>query len=400
MIRRDYLIIGAGVGGASVCEGIREHDKKGSIMMVGNEHFPPYHRTMLLKNCLNGKAPAPMEKMQQHDEAWYEKNHIDLRTDTLVTQFNVERRIAVLGNGQAVEFKKACLATGSRARRPQIAGATLGNVIYLRTVRDLLALRELVELAKEVVIVGGGFLAVEAATALVDRPKTRLTILHRGRHLWNRMLDPETAEWFTGHFTARGIKLLLGEVVNGFEGRTILKNVQTKSGQRFSSELALVAVGCEPNLALVQNTPLAYPHGAPVNELLETDEKGIFAVGDIASFPCKVLGGVRRFEYWDCARAQGYVAGQNMTGKKRIKFEYVPHCTGQAFDLHFDFIGDFSKPPVKWQIEGDRNKKKFAARYFQPNGMCGILLCNQPDKVEDAKTELRSAPRSKKVETI
>src|SRR3954471_7062842 len=320
MIRRDYLIVGAGVAGASVCEGIREHDPKGTIMLVGNESYAPYHRPQMLHQCLNGKAPVP-EKLLQHDLPWFEKNKIDLRLETIVTQFNIERHLAVLANGQAVDFRKACLAMGARARRPQVAGHNLGNVIYLRTMRDVLALREMLDLEREVVIIGGGFLAVEAATALVERPRTRVTILHRGKTLWDKKLDPATAEWLTKLFADRGVKLQLGETVNGFEGRTVLKNIQTKSGQRFSAELAIVAIGCEPNLGLVQGTPLAYPYGTPVNEHLETDEKGIYAAGDVAAYPCKVMGGIRRFEYWEAALAQGRLAGNNMTGKKRLKFE-------------------------------------------------------------------------------
>ncbi|HEY2344209.1 MAG TPA: NAD(P)/FAD-dependent oxidoreductase [Chthoniobacteraceae bacterium] len=400
MIRREYLIVGAGVAGASVCEGIREHDPKGSVMMIGNETCLPYFRPLLFQSCLNGKSPA-VEKMQHRDAAWFEKKHIDLRLDTMVTQLNVERRLAVLSNGQAVEFKKACLATGSRARRPQVAGYNLGNIVYLRTVRDMLALREMMENEREIIIVGGGFLAAESAWLLANRPKVKITILHRGRHLWDRKLDPETAAWFTSHFEAHGIKLMLGEVINGFEGRTILKNIQTKSGQRFPAEMAIVAIGCEPNLALVQNTPLSYPQGTPVNDHLETDEKGIYAVGDIAAYPCRILGGVRRFEHSECAIAQGKVAGANMTGKKRIKFEHVPHSVGRAFDLHFDFIGDFSKPPTRVEFDGSREKKKFIARYYQPAGLMGILLCNQtPEKVAAATEELKEAPRGKKELTI
>ncbi len=396
MIRRDYLIVGAGVAGAAVCEGIREHDPKGTVMMVGNEHFLPYHRPLLFQNCLSGKHPAP-EKVQQHELSWFEKKHIDVRLDTLVTQLNVERHLAVLNTGLAVEFKKACLAMGARARRPQVAGYNLGNVVYLRTIRDMLALREMVEHARDIIIVGGGFVGAEAAGLLAERSKTKVTILHRGKALWDDRVDLETAEWLTAQFASRGVKLMMGEVVNGFEGRTVLKNVQTKSGQRFSADMAIVAIGCEPNLALVQNTPLAYPHGTPVNDLLETDEKGIYAVGDIAAFPCKVLGGVRRFEYWECAIAQGKVAGANMTGKKRIRFEYVPHATARAFDLHFDMVGDFSKPPTRFEIEGARDKKKFIVRCFQPNGLMGILLCNQsPERVEAAKVDLQHTPRGKK----
>jgi 3-phenylpropionate/trans-cinnamate dioxygenase ferredoxin reductase subunit len=400
MIRRDYLIVGAGVAGASACEGIREHDPKGSIMMVGAETCLPYHRPMLFKQCLNGKHPSP-EKAQHHDSAWYEKQKVDLRLDTLITHFNVDRHVAVLSNGQSVEFKKACLATGARARRPQVAGASLGNVIYLRTMRDMLALREMADVERDVVIVGGGYIAVEAASLLAGRGRTRVTILHRGRALWDKKLDPETAEWLTHQFPARGIKLMLGETLNGFEGRTVLKNVQTKSGHRPSADLAVVAIGCEPNLGLVAETPLAYPHGTPVNEYLETDERGIYAAGDIASYPCKILGGVRRMEYWESAIAQGRVCGANMSGKKRVKFEYLPHCTARALDYHFDLVGDFSRPPSRFQLDGDRAKGKFIARYFQPNGLIGILLCNQSaEKVAAAKEELRAAPRGKVKEAI
>jgi NADPH-dependent 2,4-dienoyl-CoA reductase/sulfur reductase-like enzyme len=138
-----------------------------------------------------------------------------------------------------------------------------------------------------------------------------------------------------------------------------------------------------------------------VNEYLETEEKGIYAAGDIAAYPCKIMGGQRRFEYWECAMAQGRLAGGNMTGKKRQKFEYVPFCSARALDLSFEMVGDFSRPPARFEIEGDRAKGKFIARYFQPSGMSGVVLCNQsPEKLEAAKEEFRAAPRVKVKETI
>jgi 3-phenylpropionate/trans-cinnamate dioxygenase ferredoxin reductase subunit len=334
-----------------------------------------------------------------HEADWLAKNHIDFRGDTSVTQLNIERRMAVLGNGQAVEFRKALLATGSRARRPQVAGGNLGNVFYLRTLRDVLALREIAEVEHDIVIVGGGFVALEAAALLSTWPKAKVTIIHRGTGFWSRRLGAEVGTWLSGQFTAHGVKVLLGETLNGFEGRTVLKNVQTKSGQRFATGLAIVALGAEPNLGLVLNTPLAYPHGTPVNEYLETDEKGIFAAGDIASYPDRIFGGVRRIEHWDAAVAQGRVAGANMTGKKRIKFEYLPHATSKFFDLHLDFIGDFSRPPSRVEVEGDPAKKKFIVRSYQLSTLMGISLCNQPaEKIEAARAEVREWPRGKKAE--
>jgi NAD(P)H-nitrite reductase large subunit len=393
MIRRDYLIVGAGVGGVSACEGIREHDAKGSIMLVGAEHELPYHRPQLFPQIL-GKGKVNHDKLHVHDTDWFKRKHIDLRLGTIVTQFNLERKIAVLANGQAVEFKKACLATGGRARRPQVAGATLGNVFYLRSLKDVLGLQEILETEKEIFVVGGGRVACEVAAFLSQRSKMNVSLLHRGKGMLGRYLDEESSVWLAERYAKEGVKMLLNEQLNGFEGRTVVRNVQTKSGQRFTAQAAVVAIGVDMNNGLFLNTPLNYPNGTPVNDYLETEEKGVYAVGDIALFPDRIFGGQRRMEQWHCAIAQGHVAGANMTGRKRIKWEYVPHHSTAVFDLRFDFVGDFSKPATRVELVGDRAKQKFIVRHFHLAALTGVSLCNQPEeKLEAAKAEIRDWPR-------
>src|SRR5438067_4901940 len=317
MISRDYLIIGAGLAGACACQGIREHDKKGSLMLVGREAYLPYHRPPLSKAFLR-TANMPVDKLLHEDAECYGKNRVELRLGTLVRELNIDRRLAVLQDGQVVEFRKALLAMGSRPRRPPVAGANLGNVFYLNSIRDALAIKEAGTIEKNIVIIGGGFIALETAAALTQA-KLKVTMLNRNQSLWQKWLDAETSQWLTNYFESHGVKLLLGQDLNGFEGKTILKNIQTKAGDRFAAQMALVAVGSDPNLELVHNTPLSSPNGTPVNDLLETDEKGIYAAGDIALYPDRIFGGVRRISHWDNAREQGKIAGQNMTGKKRIK---------------------------------------------------------------------------------
>src|SRR3954470_9457049 len=113
MIQRDYLIAGAGIGGVSACEGIRKYDKRGSITLVGAETFHPYQRWVLSKGFLREKHPQ-LKKLEHVDSHWYEAHKIETRLGTLITQFNIDRRLAVLGNGESIEFNKACLAMGSR----------------------------------------------------------------------------------------------------------------------------------------------------------------------------------------------------------------------------------------------------------------------------------------------
>ncbi|PYK25166.1 MAG: hypothetical protein DME52_09165 [Verrucomicrobia bacterium] len=390
MIRRDYLIVGASIAGASACEGIRKYDKRGSVTLIGAEVFPPYKRWILSKSFLREKEPN-LKKLQEPDERWFKTDKIETRFGTVVTQFNIERRLAVLANGESIEFNKACLAMGSRPVRPPIAGVNLGNVIYLRTLRDALALREMANVERGIMVVGGGLLACEAAASL-RMMKLKVGLMHRDPYLLNRYLDPQTGTWVTDYFAKHGVILSMGEALNGFEGKTVLRNIQTKSGNRFPIGLAVVAVGAEPNLDLVRNTPLAGPHGSPVTEYLETEEKGIYAVGDLAFYPDRIMGGVRRQTHWENARSQGLIAGANMTGKKRIRYEQIPSFWTEMFDLRMDFVGDFSVLPTRVGLDGTYAKKKFIARYYQGDTLRGILLCQQTQReVDSAKTQLRQA---------
>src|SRR5947207_12895730 len=125
--------------------------------------------------------------------------------------------------------------------------------------------------------------------------KLKVGLMHRDPYLLNRYLDPQTGTWVTDYFAKHGVILSMGEALNGFEGKTVLRNIQTKSGNRFPIGLAVVALGAEPNLVLVRNTPLAERDGSPGTDYLVPDEKGLLAVRELLSYPVCIRG---------CARLQ------------------------------------------------------------------------------------------------
>ena len=394
MISRDYLVIGAGAAGLGAVEGIRQHDRRGKVTLVGNEGHAPYHRPGLSKGFLRAKdEPTALSDGRLRPAEWYQQENVELRLGVFVTQFNLERRLAVLSTGQTIEFNKALLATGSRAVRPQVAGYNLGNVLYLRTLADALALREMAATEKEIVVCGGGLIALEAAAALrtAGGKARKVTLLARETTLWPTYLDPETSAWLAARYRAEGVTLHLGEHLNGFEGKTTLRNVQTKSGVRLAAGLALVACGVEMNLELVRNTPLSSPKGTPVSEMLETDEKGIYAAGDIALFPDKIFGGARRVDHWDSSRAQGLLAGANMTGKKRQRYECLPDWGSEVFGFNLRFVGDFSTSPTRTEFEGTRDGKEpsFVLRHYFGERLRSAVLVNRTDE-EEAETIKRT----------
>ena len=282
MIERDYLVIGAGTAGVSVCEGIRLHDKRGKLTLVGNESSSlPTHGSPLSRSGSSARRNFDRRDSTFHHPAELVRGAED-RPPAQHRRHPAQsgpppRR--VLSNGQTIEFKKACLATGSRPFRPQVAGTNLGNIIYLRTIGDARALKEMVALEGEHRRSSAAATSrVEAAAALRQRPKCKVSLMTRD----SDALEPvprrrDSAAWLTGRVPPRTESHCTSRrSLNGFEGKTVLRNIQTKNGNRFPASLALVARRlARLNLELVRNTPLSSAKGTPVNEFLETDEKGI-----------------------------------------------------------------------------------------------------------------------------
>jgi len=385
MIHRDYLIVGAGTSAFHACQALRQYDPKGSVMLIGDDYLPPLETPKMDKAWF--KEPKPdYSSLTVAPEDWFSQNRIDYRPGTLVTQFNIERRLAVLQTGQSIEFKKALLATGSRPKRPQIAGFNLGNIIYPRTIHDIFAIREIASHEKGCAVIGSDLHALRYAAAL--RSSNHNVILLSGdKFLLEGLVDPATGQFLNEYALAHGLKLTLEENLNGFEGKTVLKNVQLKSGTRFAAGMAVVSLGSEPDLRLVQGTPLSSPNGSPVNEYLETDEKGIYSVGPLALFPDKLFGSVRRWDYPSCALLQGQTAGANITGRKRQKFDYLPHFGLDFFDLKLRFVGDFSKPILRTLLDGAYDKKKFTVSILSGEKIVAAILCNRSPETEETVTQ-------------
>jgi NAD(P)H-nitrite reductase large subunit len=288
----------------------------------------------------------------------------------------------LLDGGQVVEYRRLCLCMGARALRPDLPGGGLGHVCVCRNAADEERINKLISGARQrVVVFGGGGLAASFLTRLLeDQPQghgDRLTVLHRRSHFWGRWLDPEGADWLTQRIAARGVELRMHEEVKGWEGRLMLRNVQTKSGQRFAAGLGLVAWGTQPRLELVQGTPLGYPQGIPVDEFLETEEKGVFAVGEVAACP---PGAGRRVDIAEGILRQAEVAAWNITGRERRRFEWVYRRKTEFLGMQFEFVGDCDLPVRRIEREG-KPGEGFILRRYGDRGVVGVVLCDQPEEV-------------------
>jgi NADPH-dependent 2,4-dienoyl-CoA reductase/sulfur reductase-like enzyme len=399
MVRVEYLVVGCGLAGRAVAERIAGLEPGAALLQVGGGAGSRSFQRAAASGAESADSTAPPDSGVGSGD---QPGGLDW-----VSRLDLERRQALLEGGQVVEYRRLCLCTGAKPVRPEFAGGSLGHVCVCRSAVDEARVEALLgELAAagrgRVVVFGGGCQAAAFLNRILAKAggmggllggdwAGRVTLLHRRRHFWGRWLDEETAEWMTQQIGALGVEMRMREEVKGLEGRLLLRNVQTKSGHRFAAALGLVGWGTRPRLELVEGTPLGYPQGIPVDDFLETEEKGVYAVGEVAACP---PGGGLRVDVKEGILRQADVAAWNMTGRERRRFEWVYRRRVEFLGLRFEFLGDCEAPARRWEREG-RPGEGFVLRRYGDRGLAGVVLCEpQAEVAEAVEAELRQSART------
>lgn len=334
----DYLIVGGGLAAASAVDGIREVDEDGSIAVLSDEEEPPYHRPPLSKEFLQAPAGAPRSLLHVKPEGWFEEEaDAELLLGRRATRLSPEAMHVETASGDDLTAGRILLATGGRPRSLDVPGADLEGVATLRTAGDSERIRARVREADRTVLVGAGFIGMElsaAFTAFDARP----TVVEVQDRVWGRMLPGRLAEWMRSYFEERGVRFRLEESVDAFSGDDAVREAELSGGDRLDCDLAVVGVGIRPNHELAADAGLPVDDGIVVDARAETEAEGIFAAGDVASYPDPVFGDRARVEHWDHARAHGRLAGRNMAGAGET-YDHLSYFFTDVFDLSLNVYG-------------------------------------------------------------
>ena len=160
----SYIIVGAGLAGASAVEGIRDRDQRGSILLLGVEKDLPYDRPPLSKQLWTGGKTVA--EIVLHDDAFYKNNDVDVRLGTEVTQIDLERHSVTDSQGKTYRYRRLLLATGATPKRLNIPGGDLEGISYYRTLPDYRQLRRAAVEGISALVIGGGFIGSELAASL------------------------------------------------------------------------------------------------------------------------------------------------------------------------------------------------------------------------------------------
>lgn len=323
----DYLIIGNGVAAVGCIEGIRSVDRDGRITVVSQEAHPVYCRP-LISYYLEGKTD--LARMQYRDADFYEKNGCRVLYGKTAVSADPSKRAVTLDDGSALPYTSLCIAAGSAPFVPPIAGLdSVPEALCFMTLDDALALERATQTPKRVLIVGAGLIGLKCAEGLHGRASS-ITVCDLADHVLPSILDADSASILQSHLERNGVRFLLTNTVERFDGQT----AHMKNGETIEFDVLVLAVGVRANTALAKACGCETNRGVLVADDMKTTVNGIFAAGDCAEGTDASCGQKRVLAILPNAYMQGFTAGVNMAGGTAVFDSAIPMNAIGFFGLH------------------------------------------------------------------
>ena len=276
------VVIGAGQAGASLVAKLRDDGYQGAITLVGDEPVPPYQRPPLSKKYLLGEMSA--ERLYLRPESFYSGAGIDLRLGMPVTGIDPVARNVQLGEDR-MEYENLVLATGSVPRRlPAAIGGDLEGVHVVRTLKDVDAMSPGFVPGARLLIVGGGYIGLEAAAVAAARGMS-VTLVEMAERILGRVAAPETAAYFRTLHQRHGVDLREGVGLAQLSGNGRVRAARLTDGTEMAVEMVIAGIGIVPDTRLAEAAGLDIDNGIAVDPQGRSSDPAIWAVGDCASFP-------------------------------------------------------------------------------------------------------------------
>ena len=360
---RTFVVVGAGLCGATAVATLRSDGFDGRIVLIGAEELPPYERPPLSKEYLRGEDP--LEQILVRTPEWYREHDVEARWSTHVTQLDARAREVVLAGGERVAFDAFLMATGGHNRKIEAPGSELPGVLDLRYVGDADRLRAAVANGARVVCVGMGFIGAEVAASLRTMG-CDVTVIEIFETALFRVLGGDIGRALEAIHRDHGVTMHFNDLVARFEGDGRLERVVTRGGRTVDADVAVVGIGTEPAVHMMAGTGLDQPGGVPVGPTMETAIPGVFAAGDVARHDHPVFGPMR-VEHFDNALKMGETVAHNLLGEGRV-FDDPHWFWSDQYDVQIQMAG-FAPTWDRMVVRGSLEDRSFCAFLLDAEGV-------------------------------
>ncbi|WP_126974988.1 NAD(P)/FAD-dependent oxidoreductase [Frigidibacter oleivorans] len=310
------VIIGAGQAAASLAAKLRALGHEGPVTVLGEEPVAPYQRPPLSKAYLLGEMG--LDRLMLRGADWWGDQRIDLRTGTRATAIDRAARTVTAGD-EVLPYDTLVLATGSRPRRlPAAIGGDLAGVHVVRTLADVDAMAPDLAAGRRLLIVGGGYIGLEAA-AVAAKLGLQVTLIEAAPRILGRVASVETAAWFRNLHAGHGVTIREGVALDRLTGEGRVTGARLADGKEIAADVVILGVGIAPADDLARAAGIACDNGIAVDATGRTSDPAIWAAGDCASFPFG--GGRLRLESVGNAIDMAEAVAANILGAGR---PYLP----------------------------------------------------------------------------
>ncbi|GGC03260.1 oxidoreductase [Marinobacterium zhoushanense] len=368
------VIVGCGHAGLSTAETLRRRGYRGRVRLIGDEAGLPYQRPPLSKQFLKGEWDQ--SRLIQRNAEFYVKHDIELIPGQMATSLDVGGRSLALESGERLTWDNLVLATGAKLKRLQVSGADAAGVYYLRTLAQAKALRAALSGATQIVVIGGGFIGLEAAAAFVDAGKS-VCILNGADSLLPRAASGPVARHMAGLHLGRGAQVENAIELAGFDtqgGR--VSGVTLRDGRSFPADIVLVGIGVEPDTELAQTAGLKCKDGILIDEQCRTSAPDILAAGDCARFRHPLYHRLVRLESIQNAIEQGKHAAGTLLGDTD-PYRAVPWFWSDQYDTKLQIAGLADGHDLE-VIRGDEQGERFSVFCYARRRLLAVESINAP----------------------
>ena len=369
----SIVVIGAGQAGLQTIMSLRQSGYEGDITLVGDEAFLPYQRPPLSKAYLSGNMER--ERLFLKPDEFFTDNNVTLKLDTSVESLDAAAKSVTLSNGETLSFEYAVIATGSRPRLLNVPGRELANIFDLRGMADIDAMQPHFAEGKKLVVVGGGYIGLEAA-AVAAGMGLSVHVLEAAPRLLARVAEPEISDFYTRIHQAHGVTLVTESQMTGFVGDGAVSGVEMADGSIIDADIVITGIGILPNVEIAETAGLAVENGIVVNEVGQTSDAHIFAAGDCTSHPNDLLGRTMRLESVPNAIEQGKAVASAICGTPK-PYHQVPWFWSDQYDVKLQIAGVPTQIDSK-VLRGDDSSNSFAWFYFTGDKLTGVTAINRP----------------------
>jgi 3-phenylpropionate/trans-cinnamate dioxygenase ferredoxin reductase subunit len=327
------VVVGAGQAGAALVARLRSGGFDGQITLIGEETAPPYQRPPLSKKYLLGELE--LERLYLRPQSFYEENQITLRLGTRVDTIDPAARV-VTAAGETIGYDMLALTTGSAPRRlPAPIGGDLAGVHVVRNLADVDKMAPAFQEGARVLIVGGGYIGLEAA-AVAAQKGLKVTLVEMADRILQRVAAPETSDYFRALHSGHGVDIREGVGLDRLTGEGRVTGALLSDGSVLDLDFVIVGVGIAPNTALAEAAGLEIENGIRTDAQCRSSDPHIWAAGDCSSFPYR--GGRIRLESVPNAIDQAECVADNMMGAAR---DYVakPWFWSDQYDVKLQIAG-------------------------------------------------------------